>query len=299
MEHPQLKYYCNQKANAIAPKITDKAKTAVQQQVNQTFIDTIVSTIAGTGDSVIKDADKETGSLMDAVINRLTSARTTLSTYDVILNSMLAITDLTSSISSSSNSAAPQVYTQLQLQQQQLITLQALVNGNSAESLNELSSALSNQMSQIQSIMSSLTELYSDMNMDVADLSAAIKLTSGSLTQTKELLSDLETKLDNAINTLNTITEQDTYGLLSEMLNADANTLGDFLSAPVNITTEQVYAVKSYGTSASPFYTILALWFGGLILVAIMHTPVHPAPTFQQMQRDMKNSSEGILYSLQ
>ena len=42
MEHPQLKYYCNQKANAIAPKITDKAKTAVQQQVNQTFIDTIV-----------------------------------------------------------------------------------------------------------------------------------------------------------------------------------------------------------------------------------------------------------------
>lgn len=127
MEHPQLKYYCNQKANAIAPKITDKAKTAVQQQVNQTFIDTIVSTIAGTGDSVIKDADKETGSLMDAVINRLTSARTTLSTYDVILNSMLAITDLTSSISSSSNSAAPQVYTQLQLQQQQLITLQALV----------------------------------------------------------------------------------------------------------------------------------------------------------------------------
>ena len=62
------------------------------------------------------------------------------------------------------------------------------------------------------------------------------------------------------------------------MLNADADTLGDFLSAPVNITTEQVYAVKSYGTSASPFYTILALWFGGLILVAIMHTPVHPAP---------------------
>ena len=52
----------------------------------------------------------------------------------------------------------------------------------------------------------------------------------------------------------------------------------DFSSAPVNITTEQVYAVKSYGTSASPFYTILALWFGGLILVAIMHTPVHPAP---------------------
>ena len=216
---------------------------------------------------------------MDAVINRLTSARTTLSTYDVILNSMLAITGRPSSIATVQTVfICKKFILQLQLLWRQLITPAGAVNGNSAESLNELSSALSNQMSQIQSIMSSLTELYSDMNMDVADLSAAIKLTSGSLTQTKELLSDLETKLDNAINTLNTITEQDTYGLLSEMLNADANTLGDFLSAPVNITTEQVYAVKSYGTSASPFYTILALWFGGLILVAIMHTPVHPAP---------------------
>ena len=113
---------------------------------------------------------------MDAVINRLTSARTTLSTYDVILNSMLAITDLTSSISSSSNSASHRKFIHnYSYSKQQLITLQALVNGNSAESLNELSSALSNQMSQIQSIMSSLTELYSDMNMDVADLSAAIK----------------------------------------------------------------------------------------------------------------------------
>lgn len=285
MEHPQLQYYCNQKANAIAPKITDKAKTAVQQQVNQTFIDTIVTTIADTGDSAIKDADKENGSLMDAITERLVSARTTLSTYDIILNSMIAITDLSSSISGSSSSATPQIYTQLQLQQQQLLMLQALVDTNSVESLNELSSALSSQMAQIQSIMNSLTELYSDMNRDAADLSSAISMTSGSLNQTKELLADLETKLDNSIDTLNTISEQDTYGLLSEMLNANADTLGDFLSAPVNITTEQVYAVKSYGTSASPFYTILALWFGGLILVAIMHTPVHPAPDIPENAR--------------
>lgn len=31
MEHPEITYYTNEKKNAIAPKITDKAKTAVQQ----------------------------------------------------------------------------------------------------------------------------------------------------------------------------------------------------------------------------------------------------------------------------
>ena len=37
MEHPEITYYTNEK-NAIAPKITDKAKTAVQQTVNTQFI---------------------------------------------------------------------------------------------------------------------------------------------------------------------------------------------------------------------------------------------------------------------
>ena len=38
MTHPEIIYYTNQKKNAIAPKITDKAKTAVQQQVLQAVI---------------------------------------------------------------------------------------------------------------------------------------------------------------------------------------------------------------------------------------------------------------------
>ena len=44
-EHPEIVYYENEKKNAIAPKITGKAKTAVQEQVNATFVETIASVI--------------------------------------------------------------------------------------------------------------------------------------------------------------------------------------------------------------------------------------------------------------
>ena len=44
--HPEIVYYENQKKNAIAPKITGKAKTAVQEQVNATFAETIASDLA-------------------------------------------------------------------------------------------------------------------------------------------------------------------------------------------------------------------------------------------------------------
>lgn len=46
ISNPQLVYWQNDKMNAIAPKITGKAKTAVQGQVNATFVQTITGDIA-------------------------------------------------------------------------------------------------------------------------------------------------------------------------------------------------------------------------------------------------------------
>ena len=41
LTNPKIKYYENEKKNAIAPKITGKAKTALQEQVNATFVETL------------------------------------------------------------------------------------------------------------------------------------------------------------------------------------------------------------------------------------------------------------------
>ena len=46
LENPKLLYYENEKKNAIAPKITGKAKTAVQEQVNATFVETIATYVS-------------------------------------------------------------------------------------------------------------------------------------------------------------------------------------------------------------------------------------------------------------
>ena len=44
VEHPDIIYYENAKKNAIAPKITQKAKTTVQEQVNSTFVSRLAET---------------------------------------------------------------------------------------------------------------------------------------------------------------------------------------------------------------------------------------------------------------
>ena len=43
LQRPQIKYYVNEKKNAIAPKITDKGIEAIREQVNSQFIDTVTT----------------------------------------------------------------------------------------------------------------------------------------------------------------------------------------------------------------------------------------------------------------
>jgi putative membrane protein len=284
LQHPSIEYYCNQKKNAIAPKITDKAKTAVQQQVNTTFINTVVSTVAGTGGKLInsegvKELTQNQGdSFLEVMTNQLVSARETLTTYDVMLDALISMIDLSSSVSDTAGSAAPQVSQQIAQQQAQLSVLQAIVDGNGLASLSELSNALSDNISEMKGIMSNLSSIYSNMTGSASDFNESISYTSASLSDTKNILTGLEEKLDTAIENLNELQSGEAYGLVAKMLDADSDTLGSFLSSPVTIQTEKIYAIENYGSAASPFYIILSIWVGGLIMVAIMHTPVHKRP---------------------
>lgn len=56
---PQLEYYVNEKINAIAPKITDKGATTIQNQITTSFIETVADKIIEVMRSVGIELDKQ------------------------------------------------------------------------------------------------------------------------------------------------------------------------------------------------------------------------------------------------
>ncbi len=74
LRHPQIQYYENEKKNAIAPKITSKAKTAVQEQINTTVIGKAAEALTTAG-SVFKAMGLDSQALADGIMEKLTSAR--------------------------------------------------------------------------------------------------------------------------------------------------------------------------------------------------------------------------------
>lgn len=74
------------------------------------------------------------------------------------------------------------------------------------------------------------------------------------------------------------------------------------MSSPVEIKSETMYSVKNYGSGMTPFYTNLALWVGGLILVSIFKQEVdkddevhHFSPTSAYMGRWLLYATVGLV----
>ena len=278
--HPQILYYCNQKKNAIAPKITDKAKTAVKEQVNETFISTIASSLVTAGDTVA-NSDKlkglgtaESGSVIDIIKNKLKDASDELNTYNVLLTSLISITDLSTGLSDQSVNTAGQLNNVLEQQRIDVAVVQKMVEANKLSSLEELSGVLSENLSAVQNVMSSISSIYTDMNGSDNDFNSAVNDSNINLSETKDMLNSIQDKISSVIESLEEFSDSDNYGLMSDILDTDASTLGSFISSPVLIETEKIYEIAEYGSAASPFYTVLSIWVGGLIMVAIIHAHV-------------------------
>lgn len=97
LRHPQIQYYENQKKNAIAPKITNKAKTAVQDEINATVVETVTDAVT-TVSSVCKALGLDADDVSQGIIEKLGSAQQSLLALENTLTAMQTLVDQTDSI---------------------------------------------------------------------------------------------------------------------------------------------------------------------------------------------------------
>ena len=97
LRHPQIQYYENQKKNAIAPKITNKAKTAVQDEINATVVETVTDAVT-TVSSVCKALGLDADDVSQGIIDKLGSAQESLLALENTLSAMQTLVDQTDNI---------------------------------------------------------------------------------------------------------------------------------------------------------------------------------------------------------
>lgn len=275
--HPQIIYYTNQKKNAIAPKITDKAKTAVQQQVNATFLSTLTETALKAVDTVsdasnsgyFSDDGKSGQSVVDMVIAKLEAVELQLNTYGTILTTINSVMETASSTAAIAGSVSPD----FSEEQRALNSLASSLDGFTAFGTGTMGQ-LSSGIGKLSDSMNSISSLYRNVNYNVAEFNQSMNMMSASLEETLNVITELEEKIQNTIDDLNAFKDSGEYTLLSMVVAMDSQEVSSFMAAPLTMEEVDMYPIENYGSAMSPFYTVLALWVGALIMVAIVHVPV-------------------------
>ena len=110
--------------------------------------------------------------------------------------------------------------------------------------------------------------------MILTQLKSSLNESADALGQTGETLESVDTALENITADLKALQSSETYQHLISLEGIDSDSISDFMSSPVSINSKVLYDVENYGSGMTPFYTNLALWVGGLILVSILKQEV-------------------------
>lgn len=94
------------------------------------------------------------------------------------------------------------------------------------------------------------------------------------LRKTDDMLQKGKGKIERLISTVQSVEDNEQLSKLVEIIQNDPEIAGSFMSSPVEINTQKLYPIENYGSAMTPFYTILAIWVGGLILCAILKVRV-------------------------
>lgn len=416
LKRPQIEYFVNEKKNAIAPKITDKGISAIQSEVDSSFISVITETIAEVLSATAENAGGKQHEIIEKITNSLDEAQDDIESFQTSIGAFCDTTDSLNALLKANEKLLPDIGKTLSgsgaltasakdavdatksATNQITITLGEIiksadaiydsadstvsqafdliktdtgaaasklesaltfnrsiisVNNQVADVLRQLSGKLGIDCSKLigklddanakqQKIMEKLQtsadtlrntgklpselekeikallsesksdfsgikssylddakksidkaadKLYDSMqdvtgvllaiNGDMPKINDALSSAGTSLTSIKKTLEKTNQLMDKAREKLSAtagkIKELEQSNKISEIIDLitkDPQGLGEFMSSPVEIKTKSVYPIKNYGSAMAPFYSTLAIWVGGIVLVAILKVRV-------------------------
>ena len=90
----------------------------------------------------------------------------------------------------------------------------------------------------------------------------------------KEKLPWAKSTIDDLTSAIKKLNDSDNMKDLIDLLKSDVVSRAEFLKQPVDLVTEKIYPIKYYGYAMTPFYTVLSLWVGVLLLLSLLSTEV-------------------------
>ncbi|WP_368164559.1 YhgE/Pip family protein, partial [Collinsella aerofaciens] len=134
----------------------------------------------------------------------------------------------------------------------------------------------------ISGVLDSLNGISGDLDSAVSGLADASGSLAKGLSKAARLVNKASDQLGEASDKISAFKDELDGALMSgdlamikTMIGSDPEGLAASLSGPVALDRKPVYPIRNYGSAMAPFYTILSLWVGSIVLAAMMKVSVN------------------------
>lgn len=124
-----------------------------------------------------------------------------------------------------------------------------------------------NMLTEMQSTIPKVEKLLADTSTHLGEGKGMLKSVLGEF----PYVNDKVKEVANRIRKLQE--EADIYDII-QLLRNDPEAERGFFSEPVVLNKNELFPVQNYGTGMTPFYTVLSIWVGALLLISLLSTDI-------------------------
>ena len=165
------------------------------------------------------------------------------------------------------------------------LTTAKRVNDNSIDFKKELNTevaplikrVLTNADTKIRNVSSVISRAQAKIptiNAKISEAEVKIQTVQGKLLKLQGEMPEIKEKVQKLTGIVNKADGEIDTNALFNLLKVDYKQQAEFFANPVQLKENQLYHIKNYGSAMTPFYTVLSIWVGALLMSSLLTTKV-------------------------
>lgn len=222
--------------------------------------------------TTIREALQHQPSFIDSTTNALSALQQLHALHDDVLNKLAQVKPIDKEVI-----------------KQDIVAIQNMAQ-NATTNLQKFLSYYNDSLEpQIRSTLASAKQTLTNASAMLTDVKQFIPQATAKLSQAKNTLGTannaiqkiqtefptLSSKIKELATKLRTLEEEADIAEIVQLLKNDVNAERDFFEEPIKLQEHRLFPIANYGTAMTPFYTVLSIWVGCLLLISLLSVNLH------------------------
>ncbi|CDQ20294.1 YhgE/Pip domain-containing protein [Halobacillus karajensis] len=135
------------------------------------------------------------------------------------------------------------------------------------------------EIGQAKQTLSNARSILSDIQSTIPEVESILNNTEGHIQEGQDILEYMlneypyvNEKVNQMADRIREIQGETDINEIIDLLKNDPGAEQNFFEEPVTLNKNALFPIENYGTGMTPFYTVLSLWVGALLLVSLLST---------------------------